>query len=69
MSPSLRTVWITVGTAFVLWFFTFALPVGNFWLKLTFSASLLAAVGLISSRGDLGALFFVRKMQIVVGIL
>jgi len=35
MNPSLRIVYATIPAAFVLWFFIFALPVGNFWLKLT----------------------------------
>jgi uncharacterized protein len=69
MNPSLRTVYITVVAAFVLWFFTFALPMGNFWLKLTCSASLLAAIGLMSSRRELKTLFQFQKRHLVVGLL
>jgi membrane protease YdiL (CAAX protease family) len=69
MNPSLRPVFWTLPAAFVLWFFTFAMPAGNFWLKLTCSASLLAAIGLISSRRELKALFAFQKSHIAVGIL
>ena len=69
MNPSLRTVYATIPAAFVLWFFIFALPVGNFWLKLTGSASLLAAIGLISSRNELKALFVFKIRHLWVGAL
>lgn len=69
MTPSLRPVYITIAAAFVLWFFIFAYPVGNFWLKLIFSASLLAAVGLISSRRELKALFAFKIRHLWVGII
>jgi membrane protease YdiL (CAAX protease family) len=69
MNPSLRTVYATIPAAFVLWFFIFALPVGNFWLKLTGSASLLAAIGLVSSRNELKALFLFKVRHLWVGVL
>ena len=69
MNPSLRTVYATIPAAFVLWFFIFALPVGNFWLKLTGSASLLAAIGLVSSRNELKALFEFKVRHLWVGVL
>ena len=69
MNPSLRTVYATIPAAFVLWFFIFALPVGNFWLKLTGSASLLAAIGLVSSRNELKALFVFKIRHLWVGTL
>jgi membrane protease YdiL (CAAX protease family) len=69
MNSSLRPVYITIAAAFVLWFFIFAYPVGNFWLKLIFSASLLAAVGLISSRCELKALFAFKIRHLWVGII
>jgi uncharacterized protein len=69
MNPSLRTVYATIPAAFVLWFFIFALPVGNFWLKLTGSASILAAIGLISSRNELKALFVFKIRHLWVGVL
>ena len=69
MNPSLRTVYATIPAAFVLWFFIFALPVGNFWLKLTGSASLLAAIGLVSSRNELKALFVFKVRHLWVGVL
>jgi len=69
MNPSLRTVYATIPAAFVLWFFIFALPVGNFWLKLTCSASLLAAIGLVSSRNEIKALFVFKIRHLWVGAL
>jgi membrane protease YdiL (CAAX protease family) len=69
MSDSLRSVYISLAAAFVLWFFTFAYPAGNFWIKLIFSASLLAAIGLISSRYELKALFAFKIRHLWVGII
>lgn len=68
MNTSLRPIFWTVMAAFLLWFFTFALPVGNFWLKLTSSASLLAVVGLIFSRSELKVLFTIKIRHLWVGI-
>ena len=42
---------------------------GNFWIKLIFSASLLAAVGLISSRREMKALFTFKTRHLWVGII
>jgi len=39
-----RPVWPTVVLAFGLWFFTFTLPWFNFWIKISLSAGLLAAL-------------------------
>lgn len=36
----------TVALAFVLWFATFALPFGSFWVKISLSAALLAGISL-----------------------
>ena len=69
MNRSLRPVFQTVPAAFVLWFFIFAVPAGNFWLKLTCSASLLAAIGLLSSRNELKALFTFKIRHLWVGVL
>ncbi|MCX5836932.1 MAG: type II CAAX endopeptidase family protein [Deltaproteobacteria bacterium] len=69
MNTSLRTVYATIPAAFVLWFFIFAVPAGNFWLKLTGSASLLAAIGLVSSRNELKALLTFKIRHLWVGVL
>ena len=69
MNSSLRSVYLSVAAAFVLWFFIFVSPVGNFWIKLILSASLLAAVGLISSRREMKALFAFRIRHLWVGIV
>ncbi len=59
----------TLPVAFVLWFLTFAIPFGNFWLKLTFSASLLAVLGLRSSRTDWRILFHFKFRHLWLGPL
>ena len=41
----------------------------NFWIKLIFSASLLAAIGLISSRREMKALFTFKIRHLWVGIV
>jgi membrane protease YdiL (CAAX protease family) len=69
MKSSLRSVYLSIATAFILWFFIFAYPVGNFWIKLIFSASFLAAVGLISSRCELKTLFEFKFRHLWVGIV
>ena len=68
MNESLRPVYWTVPAAFLFWFFIFAVPAENFWLKLTASASLLAAIGLISGRRELKALFAFKVRHLWVGI-
>ena len=67
MNSSLRSVYISIAAAFVLWFFIFAFEFGNFWIKLICSASLLATVGLISSRRELKALFTFRIRHLWIG--
>lgn len=47
MSGSLFAVG-SVAWAFVLWYFSFALRWGNFWLKISFSAALLAIITLVT---------------------
>ncbi len=69
MNSSLRSVYLSIAAAFVLWFFIFAYPVGNFWIKLILSASLLAAVGLIFSRRQMKALFTFKIRHLWVGIV
>ena len=60
---------LTVGGAFLLWFVTFAIPVGNFWMKLSASALVLALLGLGSVLNARGRLFQVTVRAIVVGVL
>ena len=68
MNPSLRVVYGTMAAAFALWYWTFAWPGGNFWLKLTCSASLLAWAGWFYSRREWKALFAFRPRHLGVGI-
>jgi membrane protease YdiL (CAAX protease family) len=66
---SLRSVLLTLPVAFGLWFFVFALAIGNFWLKLSFSALLLALVGLKLSRNRASTLFSFKKRHLLVGLV
>jgi uncharacterized protein len=69
MPASLRLLYSSLVAAFILWFFIFAYPYGNFWIKLILSALFLACVGLISSRGHLKALFAFKFRHLWVGVL
>lgn len=69
MSFPLRPVFWTLPLAFLLWWLTFSLPFGNFWLKLSFSASLLAAVGLRWSRHEGSTLFSFKIRHLWVGFI
>jgi len=69
MNSSLRSVYTSLAVAFVLWFFIFAFDFGNFWIKLICSASLLAAIGLISGRREIKALFAFKIHHLWVGII
>jgi len=68
VNPSLRPVWLTIAAAFGLWFLTFTLGFGNFWLKLTASACILAAIGLGYSSGEFKKLFAFRMRHLWIGI-
>src|SRR5512147_2593777 len=65
----LRPVFLTLPLAFVLWFFTFALPLGNFWFKLAISASILAVLGLRQSRNHRKTLFHFKTRYLWLGPL
>jgi membrane protease YdiL (CAAX protease family) len=69
MPSSLRPLFWTLPLAFILWFFTFAIPSGNFWLKLTISASFLAILGLRLSRKDWRTLFHFEPRYLWLGPL
>jgi membrane protease YdiL (CAAX protease family) len=49
---SLQAVLITAGLACLLWFLTFNVPIGNFWIKISISASLLAILALRLKKAD-----------------
>ncbi len=69
MTSLLRPVFGTLPLAFALWFFTFALPWGNFWFKLTLSASVLAILGLRHSRDHWKTLFHFKMRYLWLGPL
>ena len=69
MVISLRPAFRTLPLAFVLWLFTFAIPFGNFWLKLTLSASFLAILALSSSREVWKTLFHFKARYLWLGPL
>ena len=58
-------VWITVGIAFILWFLTFSVPVGNFWIKISISASILTlSAFVLKTEDELKAAFNVKSIAI-----
>lgn len=44
---SVNTVWATVALAAVLWFFTFAVPLSSFWIKIALAAAILSTLTLV----------------------
>ena len=52
------------SAAFLLWFITFAMPVGNFWMKLSASAFILALFGLKPVLGMKDRLFGVTARSV-----
>jgi hypothetical protein len=66
--PPLHSVWWTLPLAFGLWFVTFAVPAGNFWLKLCASAAILALAGLKLSWKERGTLFAFKPHHLWVGV-
>jgi membrane protease YdiL (CAAX protease family) len=66
--PPLRSVGWTLSLAFGLWFVTFAVPAGNFWLKLCASATVLALVGLRLSWEERTTLFAFKPRHLWVGL-
>jgi uncharacterized protein len=60
---------LTVPAAFLLWFVTFAVPSGNFWLKLSCSAFLLAVFAFKPVLEQRERLLGLKKRFIYVGIL
>lgn len=64
----MQPVFWTLPLAFGLWFVTFAVPAGNFWLKLCASASVLAILGLRSSWGERKTLFGFKPRLLWLGL-
>jgi membrane protease YdiL (CAAX protease family) len=60
---------LTASAAFLLWCITFAVPVGNFWMKLSASAFILALCGLKPVLGMKDKLFGVTARSVALGIL
>jgi hypothetical protein len=69
MPHSLTPALWTLPIAFFLWFITFAMPWGNFWLKLTLSAAILAILGLKWSWRERETLFRFKKRYLWLGPL
>ena len=67
MTSLLRPVLWTLPVAFGLWFLSFAVPAGNFWMKLCLSASILAVVGLTLSRSEWASLFCFKRRHLWLG--
>ena len=58
----------TIILATAMWGVMFGLEWGNFWLDMTFAASLLAVGGLLLQRGEIGRIFRFERSHVVVGI-
>ncbi len=56
-----------IALAFGLWFLAFGVPAGNFWIKISGSAALLASLSVLSRREILSALRF-NVRSFVIGI-
>jgi len=69
LNPSFLRLALTMAAAFLLWFITFAIPVGNFWMKLSASAFILALFGFRPVLEIRDRLFGVTARAFVVGIL
>jgi len=63
-----QSVMGTIALAAALWFITFYLTWGNFWIKISFSAAVLAAISLFLQPDPLTALKFDFK-SVMIGIL
>lgn len=68
LAPPLLPVGGTLALAFFLWFATFYLTWGSFWIKITFSAALLAAVSLWL-QPKRSKQFRITPLAIVIGLL
>ncbi|MBS4023108.1 MAG: CPBP family intramembrane metalloprotease [Dethiobacter sp.] len=58
----------TVMLALILWYFSFVVVWGNFWLKMAFSASLLAAISVAAMGPERKKEFKVTPRGIAVGV-
>jgi len=67
-SSSLLPLWITIGLAFLLWFLIFSVPIGNFWIKIALSASLLAICAFWLKRSNELIIKF-NVNAVVIGLL
>jgi membrane protease YdiL (CAAX protease family) len=63
-----RRVLLTLPAAFLLWFLTFAVPLGNFWFKLCCSALILAVFALKPVLQQRRRLLRVKQRSVLVGI-
>jgi membrane protease YdiL (CAAX protease family) len=62
-------LWLTLPLAAGLWYIIFALEAGNFWVKISLSAALLAVTAVIFDPGRLQQQFSFRKSHLVIGVL
>jgi uncharacterized protein len=60
---------LLLGVAAGLWFWIFSIKEGNFWIKLTISASILASSAFILTRSETRALLKIRLVDVPIGLL
>lgn len=68
-SKEMAGVLATVALAFALWYGSFVFEAGNFWLKISLSASLLAGIALLISWRAFVSHLRPRLRHVLIGIL
>ncbi len=53
MGPESRRAILTLPAAYALWFFTFQVPVLDFWIRITISASILLVIAVVFGRKEI----------------
>jgi membrane protease YdiL (CAAX protease family) len=64
----LTAVVVTLPVAFALWYGTFVLSEGNFWLKISLSAAILGAISLWAMGAVRGQLLMVQRRHLGLGV-
>ncbi len=59
----------TIVLAAAMWGVMFGLEWGNFWLSMTFAATLLAVTGIVATRSELQRIYAFRPIHIAIGVV
>lgn len=63
----MRQASLMIIAAFILWYFAFQTDIGNFWMRISLAAALLALSALVLTPNPM-KLFAVRSRDIVIGV-